>query len=233
MILQSNEAYDGLFRGSVDPLIKLLESFFGSQPARAIKDCNEAALRTALAAFWSNPPDRCLLELSLLMEPTALPGNGRSGFLDLFLPSSGSAPCIELKNIPLEALWKGEGGDVPLSSDVPLEVLREKLRGEAVNELLERKFKYQRGQKLVKDVKKEAFEQITRYLNVMKNGKVSPDCPGVNDRRIQHSENACELVGYVVILLGGTRALGWRVTAVQTKVQWHVKDAEYPSLIVL
>jgi hypothetical protein len=117
---QSEAAYDGLMAENVTPLVMLLEVFFGQEPARAVKDCNEAALRTALTAFWSNPAGKCLPELSLLIDPCAPQGKGRSGFLDLFLPGSSSAPCIELKSIPLDALWRGQNGHKELFSDGPL-----------------------------------------------------------------------------------------------------------------
>lgn len=218
-------AYSGLFNGQVGPLVELLEHFFGDQPARAVKDCNESALRTVIAAFWSNLPGSCLPELSLLVDPRAPSGNGRSMFLDLFLPSStfALAPCIELKNIQLEALWRGENGAAQFDSDTTLEALRVKLREETEDQLLRRKFVYGTAQKLVKDVKEEAFKQITRYLDVMMmNEESNSDGAGVNDRRIRPSEDACELSGYAVILLGGTRVLAWHVITRKTKIRWDI-----------
>jgi len=220
---QCNAAYEGLMAENVTPLVTLLQDFFRQAPARAVKDCNEAALRTALTAFWSNPAGKCLPELSLLVDPCAAHGEGRSGFLDLFLPDWSSAPCIELKNIPLETLWRGENKHKELYSDVPLERLREELKEETEEQLLERKVFYGKKECSVKDVKTEAFEQITGYLNVMKNGVARADLPGVYDHRVQQTEEECKLVGYVVILLGGTRALGWRVATEQTKFTLHVK----------
>jgi hypothetical protein len=140
--IQSDAAYDGLMTENVRPLVKLLEVFFGKEPACVVKDCNEAALRMALTAFWSNPAGKCLPELSLRVDPRAPQGEGRSGFLDLFLPGSSSTPCIELKSIPLDALWRGQNEPEALHSDVPLEELRKELQQETEEQLLERKVSY-------------------------------------------------------------------------------------------
>jgi hypothetical protein len=229
---QSNAAYEGLMAGNVGPLVKLLEGFFGKEPARAVKGCNEAALRTALTAFWSSPAGKCLPELSLLVDPSAPQGKGRYEFLDLFFPVSSSSPCIGLKTIPLDALWRGQNGAEELRSDVPLEGLRKELQQETEEQLLERKVSYRNKESSVKDVKTEAIEQITRYLNVMKEGVARADLPGVYDHRVQQNEGECKLFGYAVILLGGTRALGWHVATKETKFTLHVKaEAKEVSLI--
>lgn len=222
---KSNNSYKSLMNRDVGPLVRLLEDFFGEQPARAIKVCGEPALQMTLAAFWSNSVGDCLTELSLLVKPLAPQGKGRSGYLDIFLPTPSSTPCIELKNIPIEALWKGQNGPAPLTSDVPLERLRGELRKETEEQLLERKIDYGNEHKFVKDIKTEAFEQITRYLSLMKGGMAIHNHPGIHDIRLQQVEGNCELMGYVVILLGGTRALGWHVATEKTNFMWHIKDA--------
>jgi hypothetical protein len=221
----SDETYGGLLGGKVGPLVLLLEAFFKEMSVRTMEDCNEAALRTALTVFWSNQPGGSLSELSLLVNPLAQPGESRFGFLDLFLPCSPRAPCIEFKNISLDALWQGQYDPKVLSSDMSLEALREQLRQESDEQLLERRLEYGREKPTtIKDVKTEAFEQITRYLNVMKDGVASTTRCGVHDSRVKHTEEECELIGYVVILVGGTRALVWRVTAAHTQVTWEITE---------
>ena len=189
--------------------------------------CGRFSLR-----FWSDSAGKCLPELSLCVDPRAPQGEGRSGFLDLFLPGSSSASCIELKSIPLDALWRGQNGAEALHSDVPLEELRKKLRQEIEEQLLERKVSYENWESSVENVKTSAFEQITRYLNVMKNGVASADLPGVHDCRVQQKEEECQLVGYVVILLGGTRALGWHVATEETKFTLHVKTEAMENFLI-
>jgi hypothetical protein len=94
---------------------------------------------------------------------------------------------------------------------------------------LERKVSYGTKEFSVKDVKTKAFGQITSHLNVMKNGVAGADLPGVYDHRVQQNEEECKLVGYVVILLGGTRALGWQFATEQTL---HVKAEAKEDFII-
>jgi hypothetical protein len=194
----------------VGPLVDLLEDFFGNEPARAVKDCSEATLRTALAAFGSDPTGKCLPKLALRVSPQA-PGEDRSGFLDLLLPSSTRAPCIELKSITLDALWRGQNESTGLHSDQPLETLRKQLQVETEEELLRREVDYRRKKTTVRAVMDQAVIQIKRYLDVMKEGVASEGRHRVYDYRVRQSEGQYQLIGYVVILLGGTRALGWHV----------------------
>ncbi|CAG8650205.1 17517_t:CDS:2 [Acaulospora colombiana] len=108
---------------------------------------------------------------------------------------SNSTPCIELKTITLENLWRGENESLPLDSDVPLQQFRQKLRDETEEQLLERRIFYNKAIKSLREVKQEAFEQITRYLNVMRNGQASSNRPGVNDTRIKQSEGVGQFLG--------------------------------------
>ena len=83
----------------------------------------------------------------------------------------------------------------------------------------------------VGDVRTEAFEQIIHYLDVMKDGVASTNRRGVHDSRVGHTEGECELIGYVVILVGGTRALAWRVTDARTEFRWEIIDKMSDDLI--
>ncbi|PVG04862.1 DUF1703-domain-containing protein [Serendipita vermifera] len=193
----------------VAPLTRFLEATFKKEYIIAVKNLEEKSLWMTISALWLNSGLTCLTELSLVVEPSLAHGQGYSGFLGLFF-SGVSAPCIELKSITLENLWRGERGALP-QSETPLNEFRAKLNSETEEELLKRKIVYNTVIQSVEEVKQEAFKQITRYLEVMQNGKVQVGQPGVHDTRIEQIKSVGELVGYVVMLLGGTRVLAWHV----------------------
>jgi hypothetical protein len=205
--------------GSVKPLIKLLEDFFGGEPVRTAKDCNQAVLKATLGTFWLNASLTCLSELTLLADPHASHGQSRSAFADLFLPGP-SCVCLELKNIPLMALWTGSTSP---ASDLPLNELRATLRTETETQLLARRATIGGITRTIEEVKQQASEQIIRYINIIKNGVADGNRPGVNDYRIEQGDGPGQLVGYVVILIGGTRTLVWKVMTEVTNFILDVK----------
>jgi hypothetical protein len=206
---QIDVAKDGLAAGDVGPLIVLLESFFKSMTTRAAKDVNEAGLRSILEAFWYTRELPFHSELRLLVNPSVKTGKGRYGFLDIIIPGSPFSSCIELKNATLQGLWMGEGR-APLSSNLPLQILQQKLQSETIDQLLERKVKYYDHGTLhetsIKAMKEAALSQVNGYLDVTKKGKATSKYAGVDDPRMEASSH--NLIGYVVICVGATRVLG-------------------------
>jgi hypothetical protein len=232
LVVEFDSAHDRLTYGDTDPLVKLLDGLCGKLPARAMTNFSDAALRIILSAFWLNAQLTCLPELALCVDPHPPQRQGCSGFIDLFFPRS-PAVCIKLVSISLEALQRGNNRTLSRDSYVSLEELRVKLREETEEQLLERNV-MERNEitTSIKQVKEAAFEQLTCSLDVMKNGVADINHTGVHDYRIKQGDGKGQLVGYVVLLLGGTRTLAWHVEDRETDFLFQVtEEAESPSIL--
>jgi hypothetical protein len=161
---------------------------------------------------------KCLSEVCLLKDPNKTLGDNRVGFVDLLFPgdtsSTSSVPAVELKNASLQQISHYACGSNPSSTH--LEDLRQQLKGESEEELLERKFTFWEEKskshvtKRIKDLKLEAIGQIKGYLQILRKGNVF-NTPGVIDRRINWPDGNDRLTGFVIVCVGGTRVLAWSV----------------------
>jgi hypothetical protein len=185
---------------------------------RAVKSLNEDSFRSAIEAFWLDPSNNsnCIAELCLIADATADYGHGRYKFADIYFSSSDSPVIFELKNASLDGIWRGEKGlKTPAGND--LAQLRETLEEEIPDQLLKRKVCYWNSkdgswaEKTIESLKIEATQQVTSYMNIMKRGQGSATRAGVYDSRVTFSTGECQLHGYVVICVGGTRVLAWHV----------------------
>ena len=120
-------ADEGLMTQDVQPLITLLELLFGPMTARVAKEMKEATLRSVLEIFWFTQKLPLLSKLCLVVNPSAKPGEGCYGFVDIFIPDSPLSPCVELKNVTLEGLLREENKG-QLLSDASLAQLRSRLQ---------------------------------------------------------------------------------------------------------
>jgi hypothetical protein len=222
-------AYAGLVVGNVVPFVTFLEDLLKEQPARAIKDWNEAVFRSVIVVSFydATPSPACRPELCLVVDPTAIHGSGRHGFLDIIFPGTRFVPCIELKYFTLEDLFRGQLVNKDLDkerrSDVPLEDFRKKLQAETEQELLKRKARYQDRRTNqwhdvhVEDTLQQATQQIKMYLSTIEKGDATDSSAGVHDSRLRCEEGSAQLLGYVIICLGGTRVLAYKVDSKETK----------------
>jgi hypothetical protein len=215
-------AHAGLMVQDVQPLITLLDSFCSLITPRAAKNTNGAGLRSVLETFWFTLKYPFLSKLGLVMNHSPPFWNHRA-FVDIFIPGSPLSLCIELWDATLEGLWMGASGNY-YHSDTSLQLLQEKLRKETTDQLLERKVKYyDNGMWRERSVK--SMSQINGYLRVMKLGKASAESAGVFDKRVRVEVlNNCNqnLTGYVVIVLGASRALAWQANVEQTMYSFDV-----------
>lgn len=213
-------AYGSLIHGDVAPVVGLVEQFWSLRPIQTLQHSNEEALRTTLEALWYDPDSlTCIPELRLVQDHRVAYGHGLYGFVDLVIPGAESISCLELKNCTLENLWHGEHDLNPLRRAFGTEetwtAFREKLRTETEDQLLERKVRYWNAEakehqyKTVAQLKLEATRQVNSYLETMKSGLAGPNSNGVLDSRLKCEQGKAKLIGYVVIGLGGTRALGY------------------------
>ena len=63
--------------------------------------------------------------------------------------------------------------------------------------------------KTIAQLKLGATPQVNSYLETMKCGPAGPRSNGVGDSRLKCQQGKTKLIGYVVIGLGGARALGY------------------------
>jgi hypothetical protein len=106
-------AFDSLVRGKPDDFIKLLTAFFKTRALRSLQSTNEATLQGIVELILDKPSSR-VPELCLVIDGNKQKGNGRFGFVDVFIPgmttTSGTrtdAKILELKYLTLEGLYKG------------------------------------------------------------------------------------------------------------------------------
>lgn len=158
-----------------------------------------------------------------MADPNAPYGGGRFAFVDMFIPDEEEhmpeTASLELKNASLRDLWVGQyGPSEPTTREV--DVFRAQLQKESVAQLLQRKVSYWRdGVRVtttVEDMREEAHAQIIRYLNIIKQGASHSNFTGVSDRRVRcraTDGSGSGLLGYIVICVGATRVLAWKVDA--------------------
>jgi len=175
-------------------------------------------LRTTLETLWFEPgKPGCIAELCLLADPKACYGAGRYKFADLFIPRSGvdaiASPCIELKNASLPALFQGMGNN---SNGTPeqLEELRREISMLNEEDLLSLKVNYDQkyGDGMtINEMKNLGFQQVKHYVDLIRQGKSNGLQQGVYDYRVRCKRGQSTLIGYVVICVGATKVLAWKV----------------------
>ncbi|PVG04788.1 hypothetical protein CPB86DRAFT_17160 [Serendipita vermifera] len=228
---QVGTAHERLKLGNVISLVGLLERIVRNEPTYTIHNLNESALRVTINALCSNSRITCLSELDLNVEPYILHSQDGYDSLDLFFPGS-VAPCIVLKSIKLTDLLAGEYATPSSTFNGSPETFREALCDETEEQLLERKIICNGIAKSLKEINQEVFEQIIRYVEVIGNGVTDGNHPGVKDYRTEQSQGTSQLIGYVIILVGGTRVLAWHVLHKETDFILMVKrGVERPPLL--
>jgi hypothetical protein len=200
-----------------DLLADLLEAFFQPRAVHVVRFMNEDGLRSIIEALWYDPINKdstCIPKLCLVANPKVASGQGRYRFADIYFPSSSFPTVLKLKNASLEGLWRSQG-DSDTSPDASLVLLRERLKTEAPEQLLHWRVKYWKDGKwtetTIDTLKKEAFEQVEEYMDIMKHGGASANRSGVQDSRVTSILDQCLLTGYAAICIGGTRVLAWLV----------------------
>jgi len=208
--------------GNHKPFVGLLEEFLSNRAVRSATNSNESDLQSIVELCWFMD-GRCVAEMCLLADPSKQWGDGRFGFVDVFIASSAHAPLvrmpvIELKNVSLRGVWMGttEGpDDEPQYKD--LLTLHSVLKTESEEQLLKRRYVYwQKGSgtwqsQTIEDLKYQAFDQVRRYLRLIKNGRAVESASGLLDDRIRCKNGKTRLDGYVLLCIGNARVLGWCV----------------------
>jgi hypothetical protein len=228
-------SYKDFTRGNTTPFVKLLEDFFRQRSTRSLADTNEPVLRITIELLWFGEA-QFLTEMHLVMDPTKRHGDGRSGFVDVFVGNSqqqddtlNSILVMELKNVSLLYLWKARQQNPaanPTSQD-DYEPLLSELGQATEDQLLGLKYSFfdkKRGEYVtqqVKDTLQAATTQLDRYMNITSGGQEGLTRPGVLDERVLCVDGGRDVLqGYVIICVAGTRVV-CRQTATRARQTEH------------
>lgn len=126
---------------------------------------------------------------------------------------------MELKTVALEYLWraKQQNRNASPTSQNDYELLLSELRDTPEEQLLELNYSFvdkktkQLVTRRVKDTLEDAIAQLTRYMDIISDGRGGTKARGVQDVRVvlDTSGDVLQdvLQGYVIICLGGKRVI--------------------------
>src|SRR3954469_25501158 len=111
-------AIENLGKGRTNEFVELLETFLKTRTLRSEKSAKESVLQGVVELLLDEPNSR-VPELRLVLDGTKKCGDGRFGFVDVFILPMDIITVgertfgivLELKNIMLEGLWRGEMSD--------------------------------------------------------------------------------------------------------------------------
>jgi len=131
---------------------------------------------------------------------------------------------MENQNATLLGLYNGRS----IWCDMTVRQFREQLRMETEDQLLERKYYYNKrskGSRVITTVNKtmdQAAEQIQKYIDCARHGKTEGATNGITDGGVitQPSERGDELVGYTLMCIGATRVIARRIRSDPTRFKF-------------
>ncbi|GBB83416.1 hypothetical protein RclHR1_10140001 [Rhizophagus clarus] len=220
-VFLSAVAYEDLIKGNISSFIKLLEIRLSTRSQRSLSSANEPVLQ-AIVEFLL-PSKHHVPELCLIMNNTKKKGNGKFGFLDIFVLGEEIKNYInlELKYITLVGLVRNNNGKQPkeLSSN-ELKELDEILEKENEEILLKRPYVYYAKETnewkktTVGEILNNGIKQLERYIDVIAKGQATfkNSKAGVYDERIKiinSSNSSNKLIGFIIVVIGFHRII-WR-----------------------
>ncbi|PKY47880.1 hypothetical protein RhiirA4_463279 [Rhizophagus irregularis] len=181
---------------------------------QVISPANESVLQVTVELLL--PSKYRVPELCLIMNAAMSKGNGRFGFLDVFVLGE-SYISIELKYIPLTGLVSNINGKQTKDFNAnELKELDEILEKEEEEILLKRQYKYydkkanKYKQTTINEILYKGMKQLRSYIEVIAKGQANKDSMGVCDKRIKIiNSNPNKLIGFVIVVVG-FRQIIWR-----------------------
>ena len=119
-------AFYNLIQGNADNLVQLLKQFLKTRSLKTLISERENGFQSVVEIVLDEPRRR-VPEFPLVMDDTRVRGDGRFGFVDLFIPPfeyNGKRTygvALELKYITLDGLWQAENrgvGRAPTNNSV-------------------------------------------------------------------------------------------------------------------
>ncbi|CAB4479620.1 unnamed protein product [Rhizophagus irregularis] len=202
-------AYKDLVSGNIISFIKLLKETLLTRSRRSLYSANESVLQVTIELLL--PSKYRVPELCLIMNTAVNKGNGKFGFLDVFVLGE-CYTNIELKYIPLIELVSN-GRDLNANELGELDKVIER---EDEDILLRRQYKYydKKTNKYIRttinDVLNNGAKQLERYMRIIAKGQANKYSTGVCDERIKIiNSNPNKLIGFVIVVIGFRRII-WR-----------------------
>lgn len=231
------QSYKDFMRGTTTTLVKLLEDFFSRRPTRSLAVTEEKTLEAIIEVLWYEQM-QCATQVHLVVDPTKRWGDGRNGFVDLFVgnseresDASPSVLVMELKFVSLKYLWKAKqpNPNADPTSQNDYELLLSELRDGAEDKLLDLNYSFFDKQKKqlvtlrVGDTLQDANAQLTRYMDIISDGKGGSEGRGVEDNRVLCLNQGRDVLqGYVIICLGGRRVICRYLKKIATQHSYEV-----------
>jgi len=213
--------------GSAGDFRSLLERLLQSRATRSAQTANEAVLQ-GIVEVLLNSPSSTVPELCLVIDGTKRSGQGRFGYVDVFVPKCSGAKdsdqtCIamELKNVHLYGLFRATSTTNPTHSDY--EALREAIITENDATLLAREYKFRSESEAtlktttLESIMESGKTQLRRYMETIALGKPKTlSASGVIDNRIVIDHGLDDIKGYVIMAIGGARVLVHSMEVIDT-----------------
>ncbi|CAB4399584.1 unnamed protein product [Rhizophagus irregularis] len=204
-------AYKDLVSGNIISFIKLLKETLLTRSRRSLYSANESVLQVTIELIL--PSKYRVPELCLIMNTAVNKGNGKFGFLDVFVLGE-CYTNIELKYIPLTGLVSNtDARDLNANELGELDKVIER---EDEDILLRRQCKYydKKTNKYIhttiNDVLNNGEKQLERYMRIIAKGQANKYSTGVCDERIKIiNSNPNKLIGFVIVVIGFRRII-WR-----------------------
>ncbi|RUS34283.1 hypothetical protein BC938DRAFT_481471 [Jimgerdemannia flammicorona] len=227
-------AFDRLTLGDVVCFSELLKTFLQTRATRSVMTSSEAMLQGVVELLL--PPRNRVPELRLVMDGSKSKGDGRFGFVDVFIPprhvsdttrSLGTA--IELKYITLNGLVKGAANNWDQFVDYRnSENMNKNLVAENDDALLDRKYMFWSKEKkkselmTVRDIVRNAETQLIAYMETIVKGEVMGyHESGVFDERVRVTESGRDrLKGHVIVVVGSHRIICRSTKLMTTNFQY-------------
>ncbi|PKC75873.1 hypothetical protein RhiirA1_448252 [Rhizophagus irregularis] len=172
-ILHISLAYEDLISGNIINFTKLLKEILLTRSRRSLSSANESVLQVTVELLL--PSRYRVPELCLIMNTAVNKGNGKFGFLDVFILGESYAN-LELKYIPLIWLISNINGKQAKDFNAnELEELNKILEREDEDTLLKRQYRYYDKETnkyiytTINDVLNDGTKQLERSLLKMAN----------------------------------------------------------------
>ncbi|CAB4381601.1 unnamed protein product [Rhizophagus irregularis] len=204
-------AYKDFVSGNIISFIKLLKETLLTRSRRSLYSANESVLQVTIELLL--PSKYRVPELCLIMNTAMNKGNGKFGFLDVFVLGE-CYTNIELKYIPLTGLVSNTDGKYFDANE--LGELDKVIEREDEDILLRRQYRYfdKKSNKYIRttinDILNNGAKQLERYMRIIAKGQANKYSTGVCDERIKIiNSNPNKLIGFVIVVIGFRRII-WR-----------------------
>lgn len=216
--------------GSIQNFKEILQENLNNREVRSIRSQTEATLQ-GIVETMLDPPNIRLDEVRLVVDATKKQGNGRFGYIDIFIADdSGNAAILELKDIRLTGLYSAShenSRELPYSET---EELSEKLMNMNEDSLNSMPYMYYDKDKnsqhktTVDKMRQDGRVQLSKYMEVVAMGNCKAfRASGMLDPRIKiRPSSSRNLYGFLLVSVGGRRILCDAMDPVRTRFSYEI-----------